>query len=153
MTNEEKMNYRNTNYLSPSEDANTDVEVDITNLSPGNTIKTIWLGQVVFIKYRTDNEMKIVRSVDIQMLPDPMLDESRVKQNADHILVIIGKCTHLGCLPIEQQGDFDGWFCPCHGSYYDCSGRILRGPAQRNLEIPPYKFLNSHTILIGQNDS
>jgi ubiquinol-cytochrome c reductase iron-sulfur subunit len=107
----------------------------------------LWRGKPLFIRCRTDEEIVRARETDINFLKDPQLDEDRVK-NAKY-LVMVGVCTHLGCVPLGQQGEYGGWFCPCHGSHYDTSGRIRKGPAPSNLEIPPYVFLDDTTIRIG----
>jgi ubiquinol-cytochrome c reductase iron-sulfur subunit len=82
-------------------------------------------------------------------LPDPQKDEDRVKEGKAEWLVMLGVCTHLGCVPLKDKGDFNGWFCPCHGSHYDISGRVRKGPAPKNMEIPKYEFVNNNTIKIG----
>ena len=102
----------------------------------------------------TQEQIDAARDVDVGTLPDPQSDAERVKEGQDNWLVIVGVCTHLGCVPLGQKtgqprGEWAGWFCPCHGSHYDTSGRIRRGPAPTNLEIPPYSFLNDTRILIG----
>ena len=99
------------------------------------------------IRCRTEEEITKARDVDINSLKDPQIDEDRV-QNAKY-LVMVGVCTHLGCVPLGQQGEYGGWFCPCHGSHYDTSGRIRKGPAPSNLEVPPYVYLDETTIKIG----
>lgn len=135
--------------LNPSADvlALASTEVDISSLSPGQSIKVMWRGKPVFIRNRTDKEVKEARSVDITTLPDPEKDEERTQKG--NVIVLLGTCTHLGCVPIGQSGDYDGWFCPCHGSHYDTSGRIRKGPAPTNLIIPPYEFINDNAIKIG----
>ena len=124
-------------------------EVDISSVQPGKAITVLWRGKPVFIKRRTQEEISEARSVALKDLPDPQKDEERVKDGKDEWLVMVGVCTHLGCVPLKDKGDFNGWFCPCHGSHYDVSGRIRKGPAPKNMEIPKYEFVNSNTIKIG----
>jgi ubiquinol-cytochrome c reductase iron-sulfur subunit len=111
-----------------------------------------WQGKPVFIRHRTPEEIARAEGVDVSALRDKQADADRVEK--PEWLVMIGLCTHLGCIPLGQKptdpkGDFDGWFCPCHGSHYDISGRIRKGPAPKNLAIPPYEFLNDTTLKIG----
>ena len=122
-------------------------EVDISSLEPGNEITVLWRGKPVFIKRRTQEEISEARSVKLEDLPDPEKDEDRVKN--PEWLVMLGVCTHLGCVPLKEKGDYNGWFCPCHGSHYDTSGRIRKGPAPWNMEVPKYEFVNANTIKIG----
>lgn len=125
------------------------IEVDISGLQPGNSMTVKWRGKPVFIKCRTDAEIAEAKNVDLASLKDPEPDSARVKAGKEKWLVTIGICTHLGCVPIDHQGEYDGWFCPCHGSHYDTSGRIRKGPAPSNLEVPPYKFISDTKIKIG----
>ena len=122
-------------------------EVDISSVQPGQTITVLWRGKPVFIKRRTQNEISEAKSVELEELKDPQKDEERALN--PEWLVMLGVCTHLGCVPLSDKGDYNGWFCPCHGSHYDTSGRIRKGPAPTNLEIPKYEFVNSNTIKIG----
>ena len=122
-------------------------EVDVSSVKPGNTITVLWRGKPVFIRRRTQEEITEARSVKMEDLIHPEKDEDRAKN--PEWLVMLGVCTHLGCVPLNDKCDYDGWFCPCHGSHYDTSGRIRKGPAPTNLEIPPYVFLNETTIKIG----
>jgi len=123
-------------------------EVNITNISKGSTTKVVWQGKPVFIRNRTDDEIKQANSVDLTQLKDPETDAQRTKPGKENWLVVVGVCTHLGCIPLGQS---DGsFFCPCHGSYYDTSGRIVKGPAPKNLHVPEYSFVNDSTILIGK---
>ena len=122
-------------------------EVDLSSVKPGNTITIMWRGKPVFIRRRTPDEIAEARAVNVKELIDPESDEERVKN--PEWLVMIGVCTHLGCVPLNDKGDYNGWFCPCHGSHYDISGRIRKGPAPTNMEIPKYEFVNSNTIKIG----
>ena len=97
----------------------------------------------------TDEEIKKAREVKVEDLKDPQKDEDRVKKGKDEWLVMLGVCTHLGCVPLKQQGEYGGWFCPCHGSHYDISGRIRKGPAPVNMEVPNYEFVSDTKLLIG----
>lgn len=121
------------------------VEVDLAAIPEGKNVVVKWQGKPVFIRHRTAGEIDEANSVDISTLRDPQTDAERV-QNPEW-LVMLGICTHLGCVPIGEAGDFGGWFCPCHGSHYDISGRIRRGPAPLNLEIPTYSFDGSNLIV------
>jgi len=122
-------------------------EVDVSSLEPGKSITVLWRGKPVFIKRRTQEEIAEARDVNIEDLPHPEKDEDRAKN--PEWLVMLGICTHLGCVPLGDKGEYNGWFCPCHGSHYDTSGRIRKGPAPKNLEVPKYEFVNSNTIKIG----
>ena len=122
-------------------------EVDISNVEKGKSITVLWRGKPVFIKRRTDEEISEARNVKIDELKHPEKDEDRAKN--PEWLVMLGVCTHLGCVPLGDKGEYGGWFCPCHGSPYDTSGRIRKGPAPTNMEIPKYEFLNNNTIKIG----
>ena len=122
-------------------------EVDISTVGLGNTITVLWRGKPVFIRRRTQEEISKAQNVDLKELKDPQRDEDRVKKS--EWLIMTGVCTHLGCVPLGEKGDFGGWFCPCHGSHYDTSGRIRKGPAPTNLEIPKYEFVDNNTIKIG----
>ena len=122
-------------------------EVDVSSVEPGKTITVLWRGKPVFIKRRTQNEIDEARSVSMEDLPDPEKDEDRAKN--PEWLVMLGVCTHLGCVPLNDKGDYNGWFCPCHGSHYDTSGRIRKGPAPTNMSIPNYEFLENNIIKIG----
>lgn len=135
--------------LQPADDvkALASVEVDISAIAEGQSKTIMWRGKPVFIRHRTVEEIEKARSVDMVKLPDPQTDEERVLQ--EKWLIVVGICTHLGCVPNLGGGDYDGWFCPCHGSHYDVSGRIRKGPAPKNLEVPAYNFINENTIKIG----
>ena len=122
-------------------------EVDISNVEKGQSITVLWRGKPVFIRRRTEEEIAIARDVDINELKHPEKDEDRAKD--PEWLVMLGVCTHLGCVPLGDKGEYGGWFCPCHGSHYDTSGRIRKGPAPTNMEVPKYEFVNSNTIKIG----
>jgi ubiquinol-cytochrome c reductase iron-sulfur subunit len=129
--------------------AGVPIEVDLTPIAEGQIIKVFWRSQPIFISHRSKKEIDEARSVNVASLPDPQADQDRVKQGHDQWLVVIGICTHLGCIPLAHQGEYDGWFCPCHGSQYDTSGRIRQGPAPANLALPPYTFLSDSKIQIG----
>ena len=122
-------------------------EVDISTIGLGKTITVLWRGKPVFIRRRTQEEISKAQNVNLNELKDPQKDKERVKKS--EWLVMTGVCTHLGCVPLGDKGDFGGWFCPCHGSHYDTSGRIRKGPAPTNLEIPKYEFVDNNTIKIG----
>jgi ubiquinol-cytochrome c reductase iron-sulfur subunit len=129
--------------------AGVPVEVDLAPIAAGQVIKVFWRGNPIYISHRTKKEIDEVRAVPVNSLPDPATDQSRVKEGHDPWLVVVGICTHLGCIPLANQGNYDGWFCPCHGSQYDASGRIRQGPAPANLPVPPYKFVSDTKIQIG----
>ena len=122
-------------------------EVDISTIQPGQSITVLWRGKPVFIKRRTQDEIAEAKSVNLKELKHPETDEERAKR--PEWLVMLGVCTHLGCVPLGNKGEYNGWFCPCHGSHYDTSGRIRKGPAPTNLEIPKYEFVDNSTIKIG----
>ncbi len=127
--------------------ARASTEVDISSVEPGKSITVLWRGQPVFIKRRTQEEIAEARAVKLDVLKHPEKDEDRAKN--PEWLVMLGVCTHLGCVPLADKGEYNGWFCPCHGSHYDTSGRIRKGPAPQNMEIPKYEFVNNNTIKIG----
>ncbi len=140
--------------MNPAADvrALASIEVDLAPVEEGMAITVIWRGNPVFVRHRTAAEIETARGVSLDDLPDPETDEARVQK--PQWLIMVGVCTHLGCIPTgqrvgEAKGEYDGWFCPCHGSHYDTSGRIRKGPAPRNLDVPPYKFLDDTTIEIG----
>lgn len=142
------------------------IEVDLSPIQPGQAITVMWRGKPVFIRNRTDEEVKEAQAVKLDDLPDPIarnasledgdpaLDENRTDKGHENWLVLVGVCTHLGCIPKGQKvgdakGEYGGWFCPCHGSHYDTSGRIRKGPAPRNLDVPQYTFVSDTKIKIG----
>ena len=140
--------------LNPAADtlALANIEVDISKIAIGQSITVKWRGKPVFIRHRTPDEIARANATDVADLRDPQVDKARAEK--PEYLVLVGVCTHLGCVPLgqktgEMKGDYDGWFCPCHGSHYDTSGRIRKGPAPTNLEVPPYDFLNEAVIRIG----
>ncbi|XP_004363518.1 Rieske iron-sulfur protein 1 [Capsaspora owczarzaki ATCC 30864] len=123
------------------------VEVDLSAIPEGKNVVVTWRGKPLFVRHRTEAEIAEANSVSLSELRDPQMDAERVQQ--PKWLVLLGVCTHLGCVPIASAGDFGGYFCPCHGSHYDVSGRIRRGPAPLNLEVPPYSFLEENKIIVG----
>ena len=142
-----------------SAEALASIEVDVGALDTGESMTVMWRGKPVFIRRRTEEEVAAAKEVALSELPDKdarnpnhpdaeATDENRAADGAEDLLVMIGICTHLGCIPLGQQGDFGGWFCPCHGSHYDTAGRIRRGPAPSNLDIPPYTIEDT-TIVVG----
>ncbi len=122
-------------------------EVDVSGVERGQSITVLWRGKPVFIRRRTEEEIAKAKDVKLEDLPHPETDEERAKN--PEWLVMLGVCTHLGCVPLGDKGEYGGWFCPCHGSHYDTSGRIRKGPAPTNMEVPKYEFVNSNTIKIG----
>jgi len=140
--------------MNPAEDtlALGTTEVDVSEIEEGQSITVKWRGKPVFIRKRTKVEIEEAKAVNISDLKHPEQDVDRVKK--EEWLVLVGVCTHLGCVPLGQKltdtkGEYNGWYCPCHGSHYDTSGRIRKGPAPENLPVPPYSFLNETTIKIG----
>ncbi|MCO5091094.1 MAG: ubiquinol-cytochrome c reductase iron-sulfur subunit [Bosea sp.] len=134
--------------------AGAPIEVDLAPIAEGQAIKLFWRGKLIFVRHRTGKEVQEALAVDVATLRDPQTDQERTKPGHEPFLVVYGNCTHLGCVPLgnapgEPKGDFDGWFCPCHGSHYDSSGRIRRGPAPLNLPVPPYAFTGDTKIRIG----
>ena len=140
--------------MNPAKDvlALSSTEVDLSPIEEGMSLTVMWRGKPVFIRHRTQDEITKARDVDIKDLIHKTSDDERVQD--PKWLVVLGVCTHLGCVPLGQKivdnkGDFGGWFCPCHGSHYDVSGRIRKGPAPTNMEIPKFEFVDSNTIKIG----
>ncbi|XRB24973.1 ubiquinol-cytochrome c reductase iron-sulfur subunit [Pseudoscourfieldia marina] len=135
--------------MSASKDvlALASLEVDLSAIDEGNTVTVKWRGKPVFIRHRTAKEIENSNEVTKAELRDAQLDSERVV--TPEWLIVIGVCTHLGCVPLANAGEYGGWFCPCHGSHYDVSGRIRKGPAPYNLEVPDYKFLTDTNVLIG----
>jgi ubiquinol-cytochrome c reductase iron-sulfur subunit len=140
--------------MNPAADvlALASTEVDLSGIEEGMAVTVKWRGKPVFVRHRTQEEIEAARSVDLNVLPDPQPDADRVIE--PQWLVMVGICTHLGCIPLGQRpgdpkGDYGGWFCPCHGSHYDTAGRVRAGPAPLNLEVPEYEFVDETTILIG----
>jgi ubiquinol-cytochrome c reductase iron-sulfur subunit len=139
------------NQMNPDQSvlALSSTEVDLSAIQEGQTVTIKWRGKPVFIRHRTGEELKDVNAVDIKQLRDPEEDSKRVLAGKEKWLVVLGNCTHLGCVPVSNSGDYKGWYCPCHGSHYDASGRIRRGPAPKNLVVPQYQFLSDTKIRIG----
>jgi ubiquinol-cytochrome c reductase iron-sulfur subunit len=151
------------NQMNPSADvlALSSIRVDVSAVEPGTQLTVKWLGKPVFLRRRTEEEIAAARDVDISSLPDqgaenaniaadaPATDENRAMPGNEEWLVMMGVCTHLGCVPLGNAGDFGGWFCPCHGSHYDTAGRIRKGPAPRNLPVPLAEFVDETTIKLG----
>ena len=156
------------NQMNPSADvqALSSIRVDVGDLAPGTQLTVKWLGKPVFIRRRTEEEIAEAQAVDVGSLPDPLARNANLEDAApatdvarsmigpdgevsEEWLVMIGVCTHLGCVPLGDAGDFGGWFCPCHGSHYDTAGRIRRGPAPQNLPVPVAAFVDETTILLG----
>ncbi len=140
--------------MNPAADtlALASVEIDLSGIEEGQAIKVKWRGKPVFVRHRTRAEIEAAEAVAESDLIDPERDSDRVQR--PQWLILVGVCTHLGCIPLgtgsgEARGDFDGWFCPCHGSHYDTSGRIRKGPAPENLEVPEYTFLDGNVVRIG----
>jgi ubiquinol-cytochrome c reductase iron-sulfur subunit len=129
--------------------AGAPIEVDLAPVADGQIIKVFWRSKPIFIFHRTQKEIDEAKSVDVATLPDPESDAQRTKPGHEPWLVVIGICTHLGCIPIAHEGEYHGWFCPCHGSQYDTAGRIRKGPAPKNLVLPPYQFVSDTRIRIG----
>ena len=151
------------NQMNPSADvlALSSIRVDVADVEPGTQLTVKWLGKPVFIRRRSEKEIEEARAVELSELPDRVAqnenlgavdatDENRTLDEAGEWLVMMGVCTHLGCVPLgDGAGDFGGWFCPCHGSHYDTAGRIRKGPAPTNLPVPPAEFVDETTIKLG----
>lgn len=162
------------NQMNPSADvlALSSIQVDVSGVAPGTQLTLLWQGKPVFVRARTPEEIEAARDVDVSTLPDPDANNANLAAPGDASdanrslapfavegatpapddgtwLVQMGVCTHLGCVPLGQSGDFGGWFCPCHGSHYDTAGRIRKGPAPRNLPIPIVAFVDATTIQLG----
>ena len=140
--------------MNPAADtlALASTEIDLSSLEEGQSITVKWRGKPVFVRHRTKEEIKQANEVSLEGMRDPQLDTDRVTN--EKYIVLVGVCTHLGCVPLGQKtgdvkGQYGGWFCPCHGSHYDNSGRIRKGPAPTNLAVPSYKFLSDTLIKIG----
>lgn len=130
------------------------IEIDLSKVALGQQLKMLWRGKPVFVRHRTPAEIKVAEDTDISDCPDPQSDDERLIPDTNgnlrpEFLVMVGVCTHFGCVPVGEAGDFDGWYCPCHGSHYDTSGRIRKGPAPKNMEIPPYTFVSENIIKVG----
>ena len=149
--------------MNPSADvqALASIEVDVSGIEPGTQLTVKWLGKPVFIRRRTEAEIESARNAQLDDFIDPLArngnlgdeasaaDVNRSIDEAGEWLVMVGVCTHLGCVPLGDAGEYNGWFCPCHGSHYDMSGRIRKGPAPENLEVPKAVFVDENTIRLG----
>lgn len=140
--------------MNPAADtlALAETEFDVSGVEVGMAVTIVWRGKPVFVRHRTAKEIEEAVSVNLAELPDPQPDSARTDKPA--MLVLVGICTHLGCVPLGQKatdprGEWGGWFCPCHGSHYDTSGRIRKGPAPLNLVVPPYEYISDDVIRIG----
>ncbi|TKT77346.1 ubiquinol-cytochrome c reductase iron-sulfur subunit [Aquamicrobium sp. LC103] len=138
------------------------IDVDVSAIEAGMSVTAKWRGKPVFIRNRTEQEVSAAQEVNLSDLKDPLARNENLAADAqatdvdrsagegkENWIVMIGSCTHLGCVPLGQSGDFGGWFCPCHGSHYDTAGRIRQGPAPENLHIPTYEFISDTVIRIG----
>ncbi|MGD9867258.1 MAG: ubiquinol-cytochrome c reductase iron-sulfur subunit [Hyphomicrobiales bacterium] len=138
------------------------IEVDVSSLTPGMSLTAKWRGKPIFIRNRTPEEIEAAKAVALDELKDPVARNANLPAEAqatdidrtagegkENWIVMVGSCTHLGCVPLGQQGDFGGWFCPCHGSHYDTAGRIRKGPAPENLAVPVFSFVSDTVIRIG----
>ncbi|MBW8879849.1 MAG: ubiquinol-cytochrome c reductase iron-sulfur subunit [Asticcacaulis sp.] len=137
--------------MNPAADtlALASIEYDLGKVAEGQQVVVKWRGKPLFVRYRTAKEIAEAKAVDVKSLRDPQTDDERVKKGHEQYLILVGVCTHLGCVPNFGLGDYGGWFCPCHGSVYDTSGRIRKGPAPKNLEVPEYTFLSDTKIKVG----
>jgi ubiquinol-cytochrome c reductase iron-sulfur subunit len=130
------------------------IEIDLSAIAEGQQLKTLWRGKPVFVRHRTAAEIEAAESVAVDALIDPQTDDERLVPGPSgeinpKYLVMVGVCTHFGCVPVGESGDYDGWYCPCHASHYDTSGRIRKGPAPKNMAIPPYAYLSDTVIKVG----
>lgn len=145
--------------MNPAADvlAQSTIDVDLAPIPAGQAITVVWRGKPIFVRHRTPAEIQAAEQVPMADLIDPETDQDRVKKGHNEWLIVVGICTHLGCIPTgnkptQDRGKYGGWACPCHGSLYDTSGRVRRGPAPANLYIPPYTFLSGTTIRIGTSE-
>lgn len=129
--------------------AGAPVEFDLTPVAEGQIVKLFWRGKLIFVRHRTAAEIEAAQKADLGAMKDPQPDAARVKSGKEQWLVVYGSCTHLGCVPLGNEGEYKGWMCPCHGSVFDTSGRIRQGPAPINLPVPPYAFQGDAKIVIG----
>ncbi len=139
------------NQLNP--DASTlalaSIEFDLSGIEEGQGVTILWRGLPVFVRHRTAKEIEDAKATPLSDLKDPETDEQRTKEGHEQWLIMIANCTHLGCVPVGESGEYNGWFCPCHGSVYDTAGRIRKGPAPKNLVLPPYDFISDTLVQIG----
>ncbi len=129
--------------------AQSSIEVDVSSIEVGQAVTVLWQSKPVFVRHRTAAEIAEAEDVDVSDLRDPQTDQQRVQQGSANWLVVVGICTHLNCIPTGFSGDYGGWLCNCHGSHYDTSGRIRKGPAPLNLAVPSYEFLSDTILHIG----
>jgi ubiquinol-cytochrome c reductase iron-sulfur subunit len=125
------------------------IEFDLSPIAEGESVTILWRGLPVFVRHRTATEIEEAKAVPLSELRDPQTDEQRTKPGHEQWLIMIANCTHLGCVPVGEAGEFGGWFCPCHGSQFDTAGRIRKGPAPTNLVLPPYEFVSDTLVRIG----
>ncbi len=126
---------------SKTEASGAPIDIDLADIAPGKILRRLWQGKLILVRHRTEAEIQAARAKDNDpILLDPELDENRVKKGFEQWLVVLGNCPHAGCIPIEKQDEFIGWSCPCHGSEFDTSGRVIKGPASSNLKVPDYAF-------------
>lgn len=139
------------NQLNPDASvlALSSIEFDLSGVEEGQSVTIKWRGLPVFVRHRTATEIEEARAVPLADLKDPQPDDARVKPGHEQWLIMLANCTHLGCIPVGESGEFGGWFCPCHGSQFDTAGRIRKGPAPTNLVIPPYEFVSDTLVQIG----
>lgn len=139
--------------MNPSADilALTTTAVDLSQIEVGQSILVVWQKKPVFVRHRTQQEILEAEATPLSDLRDPETDQARVEK--PEWLIMVGICTHLGCIPLGERGDYGGWFCPCHGSHYDTSGRIRKGPAPKNLFVPDYVFVDDDKIIIGTTEA
>ena len=142
--------------MNPARDvlALSSIDVELAPVIEGQAITVVWRGKPIFVRNRTPAEIKTAEDTPLRDLNDPQADKDRVKAGHEKWLIVVGICTHLGCVPLgnkptDPRGEYGGWFCPCHGSQYDVSGRVRHGPAPSNLAIPPYAFMSDTKIKIG----
>ncbi len=142
--------------------ADSTIEIDISSVEPGMSLTAKWRGRPIFVRNRTLEEIKVAQAVELQELKDPVARNANLPaeqpatdlarsagEGRENWIVMIGVCTHLGCVPLGEAGDFGGWFCPCHGSHYDTAGRIRKGPAPENLAVPVFDFTSDTIVRIG----
>lgn len=139
--------------MNPAYDALAGLDVDLSAIKEGQQVRILWMNKPIFIRHRTPAEILAAQRLDTSDLKHPETDQERLKPlpNGTYnpsYLVMIGVCTHFGCIPVGEAGDFDGWFCPCHGAHFDTSGRVHRGPAPINMEIPPYHYASETVITL-----
>lgn len=139
------------NQLNPDASvlALSSIEFDVSSIAEGESVTIKWRGLPVFVRHRTPAEIEEAKAVPLTDLKDPQTDAQRTKEGHEQWLIMLANCTHLGCIPVGESGEFGGWFCPCHGSQFDTAGRIRKGPAPTNLVIPPYDFVSDTLVQIG----